>query len=304
MAPPRSDKPYKLYTDACDYAIGAILVERVIQYISHSLSSTQRKWATIEKEEYTVVYAIEKLRPYLYGLKFTVYTDHKPLTSLFTRQIQNTKIQRWGILIAEYGATVEYRKGKINIRADMLSRIKNEVATIDCDDWVDPEALSDDNIAELLPRLHDGIDLAKIVSEQKKEYPKLFPENGSDNNAYTIIKGVLYSARRPSNTSASYPRLILPTTWQTDVIIRAHREVGHMATEKTLERLREAYVWPNMRDTIKHTLNYCSICQSNQRHADHVQMVEMPIANSPFQINGADLIGPFIESPNGNKYIL
>ena len=72
MAPPRTDRPYKLYTDACDYAVGAILVqeddkgvERVIQYISHALSSPQRRWATIEKEAYAVVYAIEKLRTYL-----------------------------------------------------------------------------------------------------------------------------------------------------------------------------------------------------------------------------------------------
>ena len=93
MTAPRTDRPYKLYTDACDYAVGAILVqvddsgtERVIQYVSHSLSSVQRRWATIEKEAYAVVYAISKLRPYLYGADFTVYTDHKPLTSLFTKR--------------------------------------------------------------------------------------------------------------------------------------------------------------------------------------------------------------------------
>ena len=30
------------------------------------------------------------------------------------------------------------------------------------------------------------------------------------------------------------------------VIKRAHKEVGHMATGKTLSRLREAYVWPGI----------------------------------------------------------
>ena len=102
MTAPRTDRPYKLYTDACDYAVGAILVqvddsgtERFIQYVSHSLSSVQRRWATIEKEAYAVVYAISKLRPHLYGADFTVYTDHKPLSSLFTKEMQNTKIQRY-----------------------------------------------------------------------------------------------------------------------------------------------------------------------------------------------------------------
>lgn len=42
LAYPRTDRPYRLFTDACDYAVGGILVqedddglERVIQYVSH-----------------------------------------------------------------------------------------------------------------------------------------------------------------------------------------------------------------------------------------------------------------------------
>ena len=119
MAHPDPNLPYKLFTDASDSCVGAILVqqkaegvERVIQYVSHQLTSTQQRWATIEKEAYAVVYAITKLRPYLYGAFFHVYTDHKPLTSLFTNQMVNTKIQSWAILLAEYGATISYRKGK------------------------------------------------------------------------------------------------------------------------------------------------------------------------------------------------
>ena len=173
MTAPDPNKPYKLYTDACDYAVGGILVqetsegvEKVIEYISHALSETQRRWPVIEKEAYAVVYAIEKLRPYLCGAQFTVYTDHKPLMSLFTKSMNNTKIQRLGVLLAEYGATIAYRKGKNNIRADMLSRIKRqteEVMITDCDDWVDPHSIAEDNMAETLPLLLDGLDLDTIA---------------------------------------------------------------------------------------------------------------------------------------------
>ena len=83
MAHPRADQPYYLYTDACDYAIGAILcqkdshdVERPIVYLSKQLSDTQRRWATIEKEAYAVVYALKQLRPYLWGAGYYTYTDH------------------------------------------------------------------------------------------------------------------------------------------------------------------------------------------------------------------------------------
>ncbi len=48
----------------------------------------------------------------------------------------NTRIQRWAVLLAEYGAKIEYRKGVNNVRADMLSRIEepSEVAVMDAGD--------------------------------------------------------------------------------------------------------------------------------------------------------------------------
>ena len=290
MAAPDLSKPHKLYTDACNHSIGAILVqvdesgtERVIQYISHSLSSTQRRWATIEQEAYAVVYAITKLRPYLYGSKFTVYTDHKPLTSLFTKDMQNTEIQRWGVLLAEYGAKIEYRKGKNNIRADMLSRIppQGTIATIDCDDWVDATAVPEENIAEALPFIHDGLDLGAIAEAQKKEFSEILNTIDQNTEDYAIIKGVLFSVRLPTLLSSNYPQLLLPTAYRKQVINRTHVEVGHMATGETLDRVREAYVWPNMREDIGSGVKGCALCQVHQRRSDYVPMGEMPLANYP-----------------------
>ena len=129
LAYPQTDCAYKLYTDASDYAIGAILVqeddhgvEHVVHYLSHMLDDVKRRWATIEKEAYTIVYALQKLRPYLWGSKFKIITDHKPLKSLFLSEIANTKLQRWAVQISEFGAPIRYKAGTDNVRADMLSR--------------------------------------------------------------------------------------------------------------------------------------------------------------------------------------
>ena len=110
MAYPQPDKPYKLFTDACDYAVGEILVqedengvERPITYVSKQLNGNQLSWPAIEKEGFGVMYAIKKLYPYLYGAEFTIYTDHKPLKSLFVNENRNLKVQRWSIALAEMG---------------------------------------------------------------------------------------------------------------------------------------------------------------------------------------------------------
>ena len=313
IAHPRLDLPYKLYTDACNYAIGAILcqvhedgVERVVQYVSHQLSGAQLNWATIEKEAYAVVYAIGKLRPYLYGAEFKVYTDHKPLASLFTKEFVNTKIQRWAVLLAEYGAKIEYRQGKNNIRADMLSRIKPESIDVCVLDWVDPHAYADEDADKNLPILHDGLDLIDVSLDQQVEFVDELcdAEVQGEESGYVVYRNVLYSIHKPTPTSADYPRIMLPTRFRERVITRAHEEVGHMSTQKTLDRVRESYVWPTMRKTIAEQLKLCPVCRVHHRQPVHVPMGEMPLPASPMQLVSMDLIGAFPVSPNGNKYIL
>ena len=86
MRAPNPHKHYRWYKEASDYPIGGILVqqsddgvEKVVQYISHIMSPTQRKWPIIEKVAFAVVDCVTKLRRYIYGVSFPCLTDHKPL---------------------------------------------------------------------------------------------------------------------------------------------------------------------------------------------------------------------------------
>ena len=261
--------------------------------MSHQLSTTQRRWATIEKEAYAVVYALQKLRPYLYGAEFVSYTDHKPLLCLFSKSMTNTKIQRWAILLAEYGATIKYRPGHNNIRADMLSRLAPApVAVIDtANKYTDPHGGPADIADDLLPFNMDGLDLS---AEQQAGFPDLWGKADVEDSGYIINKGVLYSIWTPSTTSPDYPRIVLPPKYQEAVIDRA---------QKTLARLREAYVWPRMRESIKARLNKCATCTVHHRKQENVAMGDMPLPASPMQVVALDLIGPFVASSRSNKYV-
>ena len=303
MAHPDPTAPYKLYTDASDTCVGAILVqqkadgvEHVIQYVSHQLSSTQQRWATIEKEAYAVIYAITKLRPYLYGAKFHVYTDHKPLTSLFTKQMVNTKIQRWAILLAEYGATISYRKGSNNIRADMLSRIPAQIAVIDVEE---PFIQPPDDVKEVPTPdqqdfRQDNIDPAQLLRLQKQDFPELFQEANADDSGYVTINKLLYSITPPAARAPDYPRVVLPKNFRSQVMFRAHKEVGHSSVSKTLANVIQAYVWPGMCRDIAQYIQKCVVCQLYAKQSNKVEMGEMPLPNYPMQIIGVDLIGPFV----------
>ena len=300
MAYPQLGRPYKLYTDACDYAVGAILVqedeqgvERPIQYLSKQLSGAQLRWATIEKEAYAVVYALTKLRPYLYDASFTIYTDHKPLKALFVSEIKNTKIQRWAVLIAEYGAPIEYRKGPNNVRADMLSRIRPQ----------DPvnAPMSATTEEPVVPWEFDGLTPAEVrrAQQQMPEY-----EHGRvDESDYTLLDGLLYTLVPPSG-KPEYPRLVLPAPLRPQVIMRAHKEVGHQSTRKTLDRLQEVYKWPRQRSEVGEYIRRCARCSVHTDKRERPPPTEMPVAHYPAQLVGMDMCGPFPPSRNGNRYLL
>jgi hypothetical protein len=312
MAFPRSNHPYLLYTDASDFACGAILcqtdengLERVIQYVSHQLAGAQLRWATIEKEAFAVVYALKKLRPYLLGSDFCIYTDHKPLVSLFSSTMQNAKIQRWAIMVSEYGAKILFRPGKDNTRADMLSRIRlpPPIATIDTHDWLDAEWAHDDALARV-PLTADGLDHERVRAEQMVKFPDLFLEAEDQASDYEIHEGLLYSTRLPSPLAAPYPRLVLPPCFRVAVVKRAHEAVGHMGSAKTLHRTTDAYVWPGMKGEIRRLTQNCPTCTIHTARRQHTPMGDMPLPVYPAQFISTDLTGPLPESPAGNKYIL
>ena len=309
LAYPQTNKPYGLYTDACDYAVGGILVqegedgvERVIQYVSHQRDPTQKRWATIEKEAYAIVYCLQKLRAYLWGARFTILTDHKPLRSLFQNEMANTKIQRWAVLIAEFGADIQYKEGRNNVRADMLSRLQiPHVASIVHKNYIEPQ---EGATSWSLPLDFDGIDKTALIEQQHRAFPEECQAAGDpDNEDYGFEDNVLFSTKRPGPRQAQYPRILLPPAWQATVIDRCHQQTGHAKEAKTGSAIREAYVWPGMRRSIEHQLSFCGTCHTHRTRPEHVAHGRMPDPCYPHQYVGMDLIGPFTRSERGHVYM-
>ena len=82
---PDFSQPFILTTDASGFALGGILSrgkigkDKPIAYTSRSLNDCERKYDTYEKEALEIIYCATYFCPYLYGRKFTLVTDHKPL---------------------------------------------------------------------------------------------------------------------------------------------------------------------------------------------------------------------------------
>lgn len=127
---PDFSKPFIITTDASNFAIGAILgqgeigKDLPIAYASRTMTEAEINYTTTEKELLAIIFAVKHFRPYVYGRKFTLVTDHKALVWL--DQLKDptigSRLARWKIKLQGYQYKIVYKPGRVNANADALSR--------------------------------------------------------------------------------------------------------------------------------------------------------------------------------------
>lgn len=126
---PDFDKQFCITTDASKLACGAVLsqdhngIQLPISFASRSFTQGESNKSVIEQELTAIHWAINFFKPYVYGKKFLVKSDHKPLTYLFSLKNPSSKLTRMRLDLEEFDFEIEYIKGKDNCGADALSRI-------------------------------------------------------------------------------------------------------------------------------------------------------------------------------------
>ena len=84
---PDCDKVFHVTSEASNTAIdGAVLSQEQhpISNFSRTLNSAEQNYSTIEKELLGIVEACRYFRPYIYGRRFIIETEYKPLTLLWS----------------------------------------------------------------------------------------------------------------------------------------------------------------------------------------------------------------------------
>ena len=69
-------------TDAVLLHVFANGCERLIVYALRLLSKAEQQYTQIDKEALVLIFGVQRFH-YLYGRKFVLITDHKPLLSIF-----------------------------------------------------------------------------------------------------------------------------------------------------------------------------------------------------------------------------
>lgn len=187
--------PVHLYTDASLKGIGAYLCQivngqqRVIAFMSKTLTATQQRWSTPEREAFAIYEAFRKFEYLLRDVHFVLHTDHANLVHI--RDTGSAKVVNWKLLIQEFDFEVYHIKGEENIVADLLSR--NPKATV-CEEVAEKAGRTDLSDLDLGTNMYidgnlflfDGIIPDKEYAILQSVHNSTVGHNGVDNTMFKL----------------------------------------------------------------------------------------------------------------------
>ena len=105
-----------LLVDSSQDGLGVALMQegKPIAYASRSLTSSERRWAHIEKEFLSAVYGLGRFDKYTFGRRVIIQNDHKPIGTILKKPLSQAprRLQALILRLHRYDVEFEYVEGK------------------------------------------------------------------------------------------------------------------------------------------------------------------------------------------------
>ncbi|XP_059622189.1 uncharacterized protein K02A2.6-like [Phlebotomus argentipes] len=299
--------PIFVASDASSHAIGCVAYHKLpdgslkaFYHASRKLTDTESRYSQIEKEALAIIFAVKKFHRYIYGRKFNLMTDHKPLVSIFGSKNgipvhTANRLQRWALILLGYDFEIQYMPTDKFGHADVLSRLISAqrrdqddeviIAQIESEEALDDAVTRD--AASQLPVDYMMInrasqtsrtlqDVAKYIiggwpSTEKAIKSREVAQYYKIRDALSLIKGCVFYR----------DRLVIPEAFRDKILKQLHGAHPGMSRMKSLAR---GYVfWPGIDGQIEQRVRNCQECAAASKSPVKSHLSSWPLATRFWQ---------------------
>ncbi|XP_055611719.1 uncharacterized protein K02A2.6-like isoform X1 [Uranotaenia lowii] len=236
-------------------------MEKPIWFTSFSLNAAQKSYPILHLEAMAIVSTVKKFHKFLFGKKFIIYTDHKPLLGILGKNGKNsifvTRLQRFVMELSIYDFDLIYRPSGRMGNADFCSRFP---LNVEVPQKIDEQFIKSLNFSNELP-----VDFLVVASETKSDkYLKkiiFYLQNGwPDNvdkdlrNVYSQLKDLEYV----NGCLLFQERVFIPEILQRKMLKLLHS--NHVGVIKMKQLARKHVYWTGINSDIEKFSRNCEIC--------------------------------------------
>ena len=223
------------------------------------------------------------------------------------KQRQSSKFLRWFDRLSAFSFNVEYKKGKENVVADMLSRVKRQ------EEKASSPVMNEEKSQTIGMLKLWGISLDKIRGaterdDQLKRISSYITTKWPDKKKVPNDLIAFWQNRNELALEDGFltrdDRIILPHQLRKKLLQDAH--MGHPGIVRMKRKIRENYWWPNLDKEIEKTCKMCIPCQRSEKSTAPVPRIQsaLPKCDRAGQLVSIDIAGPFYTAPKNQNFLV
>ncbi|XP_053698542.1 uncharacterized protein K02A2.6-like [Sabethes cyaneus] len=300
--------------DASSHGVGACLMHRypdgsmkVVCHASRTLTPAEQRYGQVEKEALALIFGVTKFHRFIYGRKFSLHTDHKPLVAVFGSKkgipIHTTnRLQRWALILLSYDFDITHVATQDFGYADILSRLIDPRAKPD-DDFVIASVQMEEDVSatvnaaltalpvtfkHLQAATNNDKLLLEVIQHVQTGWPKSIKQVNNDLRPFYARKEGLSLVRGCLMLSG---RIVVPKVYRQHVLKAIHK--GHPGQERMKSVMRSHVYWPGVDQDVQNFVSSCRACASVAKSPPKTLLSSWPQASHPWQRLHVDYAGPF-----------
>ena len=289
------NKDVLITTDSSRTGLGAALIQdgKIVCFASRALTPAETRYAQIELEMLSVVFACEKFHKYIYGKRGVIIeNDHKPLEILSKKPISASpmRIQKMLLKLQPYDYVIKFKKGVSQGLPDALSRLplKDSEPKVPCMDdhmmvfladtvvghggqMITKESNSDPEMLELKKTISDGWpETRNMVNMKIRPYWDV-------RDRLSVYEDIIFKGEQ----------VLIPPKLRSSILSKLH--VSHQGIQKTKRLARDRIYWPGMSRQIEDMVSRCPICLEFRDKQQKLPLQPHEIPCGPWLKLGSDL---------------